>query len=123
VDEKTMFEFVSKQMLAVSIKAWRWNFWLCVMVVLVLSLMPTGPYMPTTGWDKTNHLLAFSLMTVLGCRAYPFRTKTVLVGLLVYGGLIEVLQSFTTYRFAEWGDVLADASGLALGWILVSLLK
>ena len=39
-------------------------------------------------------------------------------GILAYGGLIEVLQSFTGYRFAEWNDLLADAMGLLLGWSL-----
>ncbi len=103
--------------------AWRWNFWICVLAVLVLALTPIGPNIPTTGWDKANHLLAFSVMAVLGCWAYPVRTITVLVGLLAYGGLIEVLQSFTLHRFAEWSDLLADAMGLALGWVLAGLVK
>ena len=39
-----------------------------------------------------------------------------LAGLLTYGGMIEVLQSFTPDRMAEWADLLADTLGLALGW-------
>lgn len=38
-----------------------------------------------------------------------------LLGLLAYGGLIEVLQSFTPDRMAEWGDLLADGVGLLIG--------
>ena len=72
--------------------------------------------MPSTGWDKSNHLLAFSVMALLGRRAYPGRTLAVLSSLLAYGALIEVLQSFTINRFAEWQDLVADAAGLALGW-------
>ena len=94
---------------------WSLSFWGCVMVVLLLSLMPPSPQMPTTGWDKSNHFLAFAVLTMLGCRANPLHIAAVLVGLLLYGGLIEVLQSFTPYRFAEWGDLLADCLGIIVG--------
>ncbi|RZA07387.1 MAG: VanZ family protein, partial [Proteobacteria bacterium] len=35
-----------------------------------------------------------------------------------YGGLIEVLQSLTPDRSAEWADLLADGIGLGVGWLL-----
>lgn len=63
------------------------------LIVLVLALMPTVPNIPTTGWDKANHLLAFSVLSWLGCQAYPHRMTTVLLGLLAYGELIGVLHS------------------------------
>ena len=96
--------------------AWRLAFGICVMAVLVLALMPTDVPMPSTGWDKSNHLLAFSVMALLGRRAWPGRTMVLLAGLLAYGALIEVLQSFTPNRSADWRDLVADAVGLALGW-------
>lgn len=101
---------------AIALRAWRLAFGLCVLAVLVLALMPTDLTMPSTGWDKSNHLLAFSVMALLGRRAYPGQTVAVLSSLLAYGALIEVLQSFTPNRFAEWQDLVADAAGLALGW-------
>jgi VanZ family protein len=97
-------------------------FWICASVVLVLSLLP--PFeMPSTGWDKSNHLLAFSALAVLGIRAYPAFIVPVILGLLVYGGLIEVLQALTPYRYAEWFDVLANAAGLLIGWTVERLLR
>ena len=36
-------------------------------------------------------------------------------GLLCFGGAIEIAQSFTPTRNAEWGDLLADAVGMAAG--------
>jgi VanZ family protein len=98
----------------------RLAFWSCALVVLVLALVPTAPQLPTTGWDKGNHVLAFSVLTVLGCRAYPARVAAILAGLLLYGGLIEVLQSFTPYRLAEFGDLFADGIGILLGRVLIS---
>ena len=96
-------------------------FALTALLVMVLSLLPLGPDAPSLGWDKANHMTAFALLALLGCRAYPAHTAGVLVGLLVYGGLIEILQSFTGYRTGEWADLLADALGLALGWLLARL--
>lgn len=98
-------------------------FWVCAVAVLILSLAPVTTPMPSTGWDKTNHLLAFSTLAFLGRGAYPGRTVTVLVGLLAYGGLIEVLQSFTPDRSAEWTDLLADGVGVLLGEMLARLLR
>lgn len=89
--------------------------------VMVLSLLPLDADAPSLGWDKANHMAAFALLALLGCRAYPAHIPAVLAGLLAYGGLIEILQSFTDYRSAEWGDLLADALGLVLGWIVARL--
>lgn len=84
--------------------------------VLALCLMPPAQHLPSTGWDKTNHALAFAVLAVLGLYAYTARTARVLLGLLAFGALIEVLQSLTGYRSAEWLDLLADAVGLVAGW-------
>jgi VanZ family protein len=93
-------------------------FALTALTVMVLSLLPLGPAAPSLGWDKANHMAAFALLALLGCRGYPTRTVAVLMGLLTYGGLIEILQSLTDYRTAEWADLLADALGLPVGWVV-----
>ena len=98
-----------------SLVIWRWLLAFASLALLVLSLMPPAPHMPSTGWDKSNHMLGFAVLAVLGHAAWPGRTWIVLAGLLAYGGLIEVLQSFTPDRFAEWGDLLADGVGLLIG--------
>jgi VanZ family protein len=95
-----------------------WNilFWMLLIVVLALALMPNTDNLPTTGWDKANHLLAFITLGICGLLAYPKRTVAVLLGLLLYGGLIEVLQSFTPNRSAEYADLVTDGLGLVVGW-------
>lgn len=100
---------------------WRGAFATCALAVLLLSLLPGGADLPSTGWDKTNHALAFFVLALLGFRAFAGRASAVLAGLLAYGALIELLQSFTSYRFAEWGDLLGDALGLLLAWTLMQL--
>ena len=86
--------------------------------VLALCLMPPAQHLPSTGWDKTNHALAFAVLALLGLAAYPGRTARVLLGLLAFGAAIEVLQSLTGYRTAAWLDLLADGAGVAAGWQL-----
>ncbi|TWG89124.1 VanZ family protein [Cupriavidus gilardii J11] len=102
---------------------WRLSFWLCLAAVLTLALLPPATPMPTTGWDKSNHLLAFATLLVLGRQAYPTRAWTLAAGLLAYGGLIEWLQSLTPYRYADWSDLLADAVGMAVGWALYAVAR
>ena len=108
---------------AIPLLVWRLTLGLCVLVVLVLALMPSDVPIPSTGWDKSNHLLAFSVMTLLGISAFPGRTMTVLASLLAYGVLIGALQSFTPSRSADWHDVMADGLGLALGWGISQLVR
>ena len=100
---------------------WRAAFALCAVSVLVLSLLPPSQELPTTGWDKSNHMLGFAVLAVLGHFAWPGRRWPMLLGLLTYGGLIEVLQSFTPDRFAEVGDLVADGVGLLAGEALATL--
>ena len=103
-------------------RKWRWLLALTMLAVLVLSLLPQNVPMPSTGWDKSNHLLAFATLGGLGCRSWPGRLRFVLPALLAYGGLIEVLQSFTPDRSAEFEDLLADAIGLLIGAAIAAFL-
>lgn len=95
-----------------------------MLALLVLSVAPSSitSALPSTGWDKGNHVLGFAVLGLLGQRAWPGRTAIVLTGLLAYGGLIELLQSFTPDRVAEAADLLADWVGLLLGAGLAFLL-
>lgn len=90
-------------------------FSICAVAVLVLSLLPPSVPQPTTGWDKSNHLLAFGVLALLGVRAWDGRVAAVLAGLMAYGVLIEWLQGMTPTRSSDWHDLIADAGGLALG--------
>lgn len=97
-------------------RIWRALLGLVMLALLILSLLPATTPLPSTGWDKTNHLLGFATLAFLGQHAFPRRTFATLCGLLAYGGLIEVLQSFTPDRAAEFGDLVADGLGLLGGW-------
>ena len=110
------------------INRWRFAFWLAVAAVAVGSLTPI-PYLPPEAfdiWDKAQHAVAFAVMAGLGLLAYPASARNVLLGQLIYGALIEVLQSLTGWRVGDWQDWVADGIGLGmvyLGWILWKLLR
>lgn len=101
---------------------WKWIFWASLIFIFILSLVPTSPALPGTGWDKSNHSLAFACLMILAGKAYPVRNVLTFPGLILYGGLIEVSQSLTSYRYAEWGDIFADVLGLLVGLALGKLL-
>ena len=94
-------------------------FWLAALNVLVLSLLPPGTPLPSTGWDKSNHVLGFAVLGMLGALGYRGQGLRVAAGLFAFGVLIEALQGLSGYRFAEWGDLLSDVIGIAVG-ILVA---
>jgi len=94
---------------------------LLLLVVMVLALLP-GSALPELGAsDKLLHLLSFAfLMVWFAGIVQPRHFWLLALALLAYGGLMELLQSFTTYRQAEVGDLLADALGILLGWLLAA---
>lgn len=70
--------------------------------------------------DKFVHAGLFALLGALAVRSWllaPQRLRVV-VGLLLVGVLTEALQSRIPGRSASLGDWLADALGLALGFLL-----
>jgi VanZ family protein len=88
-----------------------------VITITWLALTPRPP-LADTGADKINHLLAFTALSITAWFGFPGARRVAMATLLAYGGLIELAQSFTPSRSAEWGDVAADAVGIALGSLL-----
>ena len=101
---------------------WRLTFFACLLAVLVLSLLPQADLPPVnTGWDKADHAFAYLVLGLLGLAAFPGRVVLVFAGLVAFGGAVEMLQGLTTWRFAEWSDLLADVIGLAAAALVVPL--
>ena len=89
-------------------------FWTSALAVGVLSLLPPALPLPTTGWDKSNHMLAFLVLGLLGLSCWRTRAAAVLLGLAGYGAAIELAQSLSGIRIGDWVDLAADLAGLAL---------
>ena len=86
--------------------------------LLLLEVKPTPQTWPK---DKLQHVLVFALLTYLGIKAYPKYIFYICLGLVFYGGLLEVLQSqLTQTRTGSYADWLADLVGI---FIVVALIK
>ena len=98
--------------------AWLWYLAgiLLLLGVAILSLIQLPPGGPQVN-DKLSHLLVYALLS--GWFSILARQPSTLIrtiaGLIAYGFLIEILQSLTSYRQAEWGDVIANSAGVLLG--------
>jgi VanZ family protein len=99
------------------VKLWYLLGGVMLLVVGAVSLMPV----PDVGVnDKFSHLVTYF---VLGGWFSLLATNRVslgwtIIGLIAYGMLIELLQGMTAHRYAEWGDVLANAGGTMAGILL-----
>ncbi|MFA6904426.1 MAG: VanZ family protein [Gallionellaceae bacterium] len=101
----------------------RW-FWLILGLVWVASVfyisLTSSPPQPLSFWqaDKFEHALAYGLLMLWYCQIYRQRHSRVLLSLLLIGmGVaIEYLQRETAYRTFDYADMLANATGVMLGW-------
>jgi len=95
----------------------RWLFWPGMALITWGELTPHPPQMGGPfGWDKVDHFTAYfglaSMATmVLGMRA---RLTWAILGIILYGGTLEILQGFTG-RDPEWMDFVANSIGAFCG--------
>jgi len=102
-------------------RRYRLLFLALLLIVAWLALTPVPPRGLSTGWDKSNHLLAFTSLMLSGRLAWPRQALALFAGLLAYGGAVELLQLQIPGRDGEWADLLADGVGLAIGQLLAPL--
>jgi VanZ family protein len=106
-------------------RRWRVLLAALVLAIALLAFTPGEVPMPTLGQDKLNHATAFAALSAVGllsrrATASPVR---VAVAALLYGVLIELVQSRIPGRSAELADLLADTVGIVLGLALVRALR
>lgn len=82
-----------------------------IIAVLTLAPMPSGG---PAGSDKLYHVLAFACLAFPLPLVRPRLALWVILGVIAYGGVIEVIQPFFG-RQAEWADLIADGIGAILG--------
>jgi len=96
-------------------------FWLLLTAIVVLSLLPVSelPGGIFNFWDKAQHALAYALLALLALRAYPERRSLgTALALLLFGGVLELAQAASGWRYGEWSDLLANGVGIGLGLTL-----
>ena len=104
----------------------RWSqaaFLTLILVVSWLAFTPNPPPRIDLGWDKANHASAFATLLISAIWAWPRQQRWLPLALLGYGGFIEIVQSFIPGRDGDWHDLVADAFGLLVGFLLFALLR
>ena len=103
---------------------------LCILLIGVLSLAPYFPETPLDDVafiDKWTHLVMYGGTCTVIWWEYLRSHSTLnsrkllitLVGMILLGGLMELLQAYcTTTRSGEWLDFWADSIGVLLGYAI-----
>lgn len=93
--------------------------WAGVLIVIYLSLVPSPPEPFHAKYsDKVEHALAYGLLMLWFCQDYQRYAQRALVAALLtaLGISMEFLQGLTGYRSCELGDMLANTTGVLIGW-------
>ena len=100
-------------------KLWQNLGYLLLIMIVVLSLIPAPQTSFQLPSDKLNHFVAYGVLMGWFAQLYPRHYYWKFAGLFVLlGVLLEFLQGMTGYRFFEYYDMLANALGVLLGWLL-----
>lgn len=99
-------------------------FWLAIVAVTLLSLLPiNAPQELVSGQDKIHHSIVYGALYFLAICAYGFRFSIWGIGaiLVLFGLLMEIAQSMIAYRYGDPFDLLANTSGILLVGVAYSM--
>lgn len=97
-------------------------FVLYALFVGYVSLLP-GDAISINMWDKLAHFLVYSLFAVLAhgvCRDKK-TYALICLGIVAYGGLLELGQAFSPGRMMSANDLLANGLGVLAGAMFISV--
>jgi len=98
--------------------------WGLVAAIIWLSLTPSPPKVDFEQSDKVGHFLAYGTLMFWFSQLYVAR-KTRLAyaaGFAAMGVALEFIQGWTGYRDFEVYDMVANGTGVVLGWTAALLL-
>lgn len=90
-----------------------------VLVTGWVSLLPRVALPETGVSDKIEHLVAYVVLSLVGCRAFPDQVQRILMGLVLYGIALEGLQSLVPGRVPSLMDIVANTLGVGLGYLFM----
>lgn len=89
--------------------------------ITALSLFPLPELPEVPGKDKTLHMLAYAVLAFPVSFARPKYIGWILLALLIWSGIIELIQPYVN-RYGEFADLIANGAGLLLGYLAARLL-
>ena len=103
-------------------KNWKLFTFFLLSIITILSLYPLPVLPEVPGSDKTHHLIAYSVLAIPVVLANPRNLLLYLFLLIIYGGLIEIIQPYVN-RYGEWLDFLANTIGVLSTYIVVLIYR
>ncbi len=91
-----------------------------IALAVVPNIFPMGYHT-----DKVLHIFTFGItMMLLTIKFYSQRKLIIFIlALITLGAAIEMVQSFTPDRAAQWEDFIANIAGISFGLITGHLLR
>ena len=68
-----------------------------------------------------NHVIAFTLLSIVGILAYKHKLKFVLIYLLIISILLELFHTLIPDRGYEFTDIVANVIGVLLAYIIFKI--
>src|SRR5690349_16906989 len=101
-------------------KLWLAAGWLLVLAIIYLSLTPHPIDIPVEQGDKIGHLLAYGALMLWFAQVYVKKRQRIVVAAasIALGVGLEFAQLLTDTRMFEVADMLADGTGVLIGWAL-----
>ena len=96
-----------------------------VALVIFFSLAPGLPHSDIEQGDKLGHLFAYGTLMFWFCQIYAARPSRIAHALAftALGIALEFAQGMTDYRTFEVLDMLANATGVMVGWAVAEVLR
>lgn len=95
------------------------------LLIAILSLIKLGKQpISINNLDKIEHSIAYFVLSLCWLLALKDKINTIIIVVccLIYGIIIEVLQAkLTTYRYAEYYDILANSIGILIAFFFFQL--
>jgi VanZ family protein len=90
--------------------------WGCVILIAVLSLLPAEEMVRTRLGGYIEHATAYAGTAFLIGLSYPtWRWKRIATALVIYAGVLELLQKFSPGRHPAVLDWLSSSAGGLIG--------
>ena len=90
-------------------------------VITILSLYPLESLPSVPGSDKTHHFIAYGALMFPTALRKPNYWPLIGIFFVCWSGGIELIQPFVN-RYGEWLDLVANATGIICGLLIVQLI-
>jgi VanZ family protein len=97
--------------------------WLCLILLVYLSLIPHDLEVRTGAPGELEHFIAYLIAAVLFALSYPQKRALIATALVMSAGLLETLQALSPGRTARLLDLFASGAGTVLGLWAMSLIS